>query len=172
MTHDMDVWRVHKHTPNYYAAALRKQKHTWNLKRHEQSGKAADAFLKQHCLVLSYSKDTGEPVVQFLHWKKEIAASLQIPEERGFTFALCNNAAPSMSNNADMAYHGSVACAMAQGQNLMAVIMPQFSYKKGQLYLANRMVEDIFVLRGLTLDSKWAVTFKEKSDTRDARPLM
>ena len=39
-----------------YNNAVSKQKHNWNLKRHEQAGKAADAFLKQHCLVITYGQ--------------------------------------------------------------------------------------------------------------------
>ena len=52
----VDVWRVHKHTCSDYIAAMSKHNHTWNLKRHEQAGKAANAFLKQHCLIITYGK--------------------------------------------------------------------------------------------------------------------
>ena len=51
LIHDRDAWRVHTHTLGNYAASVSKLKHDWNIKRHEQSGKAADAFIKQHCLV-------------------------------------------------------------------------------------------------------------------------
>ena len=56
LIHDRDAWRVHEHTLGNYAASVYKLKHDWNIKRHEQSGKAADAFIKQHCLVpVSYT---------------------------------------------------------------------------------------------------------------------
>ena len=45
LQYDVDAWRVHKQTLSDYGSAVHKQKHTRNLKRHEQSGKAADAFL-------------------------------------------------------------------------------------------------------------------------------
>ena len=61
---------------------------------------------------------------------------------------------------------------MLQGKNLMAVIMPPFAYKNGQLYMASRSVEDIFINRGLQIDHKFAILFKEKSDNRDKRPLV
>ena len=77
--------------------------------------------------------------------------NLQTPEERGYTFALCNLSAPSLSHATDMAFYGSCASCMVQGQNLMAVIMPQFAYKKGQLYIAARAVEDPFINRGLQI---------------------
>ena len=61
---------------------------------------------------------------------------------------------------------------MGNLQNLVAVLLPQFAYKKGQLYLASRSVEDIFLMRGLNIDMKWALPFKSKIDVRDNRPLM
>ena len=110
--------------------------------------------------------------MEFLQWRKSLAANLQIPEERGYTFALCNLSSPSMSQANDLSFYGSCASCMAKGQNLMAVIMPQFAYKKGQLYMVSRSIEDIFINRGLVMDSKWAIVFKQKSDNRDNRSLV
>ena len=101
---DQDVWRVHKYTCSDYNAAVSKQKHNWNLKRHEQAGKAADAILKQHCLVITYGKTPQKAMIEFLDWRKSLAANLQIPEERGYNFALCNLSAPSMSQGNDLAF--------------------------------------------------------------------
>ena len=69
LTYDVDVWKVHKHTCSDCNAAVSNQKHNWNLKRHEQAGKAADAFLKQHCLIITYAKgptkgDDGVPELE------------------------------------------------------------------------------------------------------------
>jgi hypothetical protein len=172
LIHDRDAWRVHRHTLGNYAASVAKLKHDWNIKRHEQSGKAADEFLKQHCLVQVYKKDSTKPVMDFLNWKKSLAARHQIPEERGYTFALLNLSAPSISTTNDMAFFGSCAQTMVQGQNLMAVIMPQFAYKKGQLAMTSRAVEDLFINRGLQMDYKWALVFNQKTDSRDNRSLV
>ena len=47
---------------------------------------------------------------------------------------------------------------MAQGQNLMGVVMPQFAYKKGhQLHHARRKIEELFVDHGLNMDCKRAI---------------
>ena len=56
MNYDVNAWRVHKRTCGDYSAAVNRQKHNWNLERHEQACKAADAFLKQHCLIITYGK--------------------------------------------------------------------------------------------------------------------
>ena len=148
--YDVDAWRVHMKTVSDYAAAVHKQKRAWNLRRHEQSGKAPEAFLKQHCRVLKFDQASNMPVLDFMAWKKELSATLQIPEERGHTFSCLNLAAPSLSPSFDMEFFGSCA--------LMAVIMPQFSYKRGPIYILSRMVKDIFVSRGLAIDSQWAPT--------------
>ena len=142
------------------------------MKRHEQSGKAADAFLKQHCCVLKFDQASTAPVMEFMNWKKELSAKLLISEERGHTFSCLNLAAPSMSTAVDMDFFGACASCMSKGQNLMAVIMPQFSCTKGQLYMQSRMIEDLFVNRGLSIDSKWAIPFKGKTDMKDNRPLV
>ena len=67
LMHDRDAWRVHRHTLGNYAASVSKLKHDWNIKRHEQSGKAADAFLKQHCHVQVYKNETTTLVMDFLN---------------------------------------------------------------------------------------------------------
>ena len=110
----------------------------------------------------------------FVNRKEGIATSLQIPEERMHTFALLNLIAPSTTSSSDYDLYGTLASALASGnlQNLLAVIMPQFAYKKGQLYLASRSVEDIFLMRGLNIDMKWALPFKSKIDQRESCPLM
>ena len=123
LSYDMDLWRVHKHTRSDYSATMFRQKHDRNLKRHEQAGKAADAFLKQHCLVITYDKDPAKAVMDFLNWRKALSANLQIPEERAHTFALCNLSAPSMSQGPDLSFFGACASCMAQGQNLIGVVM-------------------------------------------------
>ena len=54
----------------------------------------------------------------------------------------------------------------------MAVTMPQFAYKKSQLYMASRSIEDLFINRGLQMDYKCAIIFKQKCDNRDQRSMM
>ena len=78
----------------------------------------------------SHGKDTTEAVMEFLGWKKTLAANLQIPEERWHTFALCNMSSPRMSQANYMAFFGACESCMAQGQNPMAVIMLQFAQKQ------------------------------------------
>ena len=84
-------------------------------------------------------------MMEFMNWRKTLAGNLQIPEERGYTFALCNLAAPSMLQSNCLAFYGSCASCMAQGRNLMDVVMPQFAYTNSQLALSSQPVEDNFI---------------------------
>ena len=71
VTYDLDAWMAHLKTCSDYIAAMAKQKHSWNLKRHKQCGMAADALIKQNCLVIVYGKDPYQPVLEFLAFEKE-----------------------------------------------------------------------------------------------------
>ena len=122
--------------------------------------------------MFTYDRDPIPSLMAYMTWKKESTATIQIPDGRGYTFALCNLCSPSISQDIDRSCVGACASVMSQGQNLLAVLMPQFAYKKGQLYMASRAVEDIFIQCGLSMDSKWAIPFKQKSDARGSRPLM
>ena len=93
-------------------------------------------------------------MMEFMNWRKTLAGNLQIPEERGYTFALCNLAAPSMLQSNCLASYGSCASCMAQGQNLMAVVMPQFACTISQLALASQSVEGNFIKCGLQMETR------------------
>lgn len=110
--------------------------------------------------------------MEFLNWRNALSTSLQIPEERGCTFAFCNLTAPIMSQAHDLALFRACASCMAQSQNLMAVIMPQFAHKKGQLYMVSRSIEDLFINRALQMDCKFAIVFKQISDNWNNRSLV
>eukprot|EP00974_Lingulodinium_polyedra_P049359 4743711-Lingulodinium_polyedra.AAC.1 len=68
---------------------------------------------------MAYDKDAAKPVMDFLSWRKGLVSKLQIPEERGYIFALCNLASPCMSQTIDRAFYGAGAPCFKQGQNLM-----------------------------------------------------
>ena len=99
-----------------------------------------------------------------------MSANLQIPQERAHTFAFCNLSAPSMSQGPDLPFFGACASCLAQGQNLTAVILPQLACKKGQLHIQSRKIENIFIDRGLNVECKCAIAFKEKCNNRENRP--
>ena len=50
--------------------------------------------------------------------------------------------------------------------------MPQFTYKKGQLYLAEEAVFTMMSKRSLDFDRKFGLLFQERTDARDSRILV
>ena len=74
-----------------------------------------------------------------------------------------NEIAPSLIPAQHIEFLGLLVPAMVQPklQNYVAVLMPQFVYKKGQLSISTRTVEDLFLLSGLNMDTKWVLRFEE-----------
>ena len=62
--------------------------------------------------------------------------------------------------------------ASAGSKGISAVIMPQFTYKKGQLYLAEEAVFTMMSKRSLDFDRKFGLLFQERTDARDSRILV
>eukprot|EP00969_Alexandrium_andersonii_P079617 3510103-Alexandrium_andersonii.AAC.1 len=57
-------------------------------------------------------------------------------------------------------------------KNIVLVLNPQFCYKRGQLYLSEAMVSTLLSTRAVNFDHKWGLTFVDRSDQRDQRPLL
>ena len=90
------------------------------------------------------------------------------------TWALLNWAAPCLLKKEVMESRGNaltMLCHMS-ARNLGTVIMPQFTYNKGQLHLTEDMCKGLLLSRGLNVENKFALTYKDKTDARDQRPLM
>ena len=171
--YDTDVWRVFKQRCSDYSMAVHMQKHQWNVKRHENSLAAADTFLNQCCFIF-VSKDAISALAEFSKWKKDILGTIQVQETSAHTVAVVNLAAPSLTSANDLEMYSGLTQGLMcghPGNDLCAILMPQFTYKKGQLYIATRMVEDVFINKGLNIDAKFSIPFKEKVDARDSRPL-
>ena len=84
-----------------------------------------------------------------------------------------NWAAPCMINSDELELQISMASwvtAMSPN-NITAIIMPQFCWKKGQLFLAERMITNLLSQQLLNFDTKFGLPFRKKPDARDERPL-
>ena len=54
--------------------------------------------------------------------------------------------------------------------NIVAVLIPAFTYKRGQLWSTEHAHMRMLYDRGLNLDTKFTLMFEEKTDARDGRP--
>ena len=91
------------------------------------------------------------------------------------TIALANWAAPSSINAKHMNMQADFLSGMVkEGEhNIGVLIMPQFTYHKGQLAMLEQTALSMLIQRKLSLDHKFALPFQEASvaDQRDGRPL-
>lgn len=87
---------------------------------------------------------------------------------------LLNWVAPCTLTSADMDLQANMASWIlgANPNNLVLLLMPQFCYKKGQLWIADGLVHKLLGSRPLNMDKKFALQFKERPDSRDTRPLL
>lgn len=55
--------------------------------------------------------------------------------------------------------------------NMGIVVMPEFSYQKGQLWRSEFMALELLSKQNLNVDKTLSIQFKARKDQRDARPL-
>ena len=153
------------------------KKMEWDVGQHKVSEEAAEAFMCKNCLVIvvqdnaQFNQVVNDAFSKFVTLK---CSQFSLQREKLLTFSLTNWVAPCMvSNTLQEAQANAVAMLCYQNPcNLNAVLMPQFCYTKGQLHLTEGMCLSMLTNRGLNIDNKFALFFKEKLDVRDRRPLM
>ena len=55
--------------------------------------------------------------------------------------------------------------------NMGIVVMPEFSYQKGQLWRSEFMALELLSKQNLNVDKTLSIQFKARKDQRDIRPL-
>lgn len=90
------------------------------------------------------------------------------------TIGLLNWVAPASLKNEDFELQANLAATIIQNNpaNIVAMLNPQFTYRRGQLWMTEEMVMKTLGCRPIHLDKKFALTFSSKVDTRDTRPLL
>ena len=63
-------------------------------------------------------------------------------------------------------------CTHSNEKAMGMVMMPTFTYKKGQLWMDDHFCIKSLVQRGCNVDKTWGLFFERKADPRDARPLL
>lgn len=84
-----------------------------------------------------------------------------------------NWVAPSTIKVNTMKMQTNVAsCVVNQSnRNITLALMPEFTYKKGQLWLLEGSTIKQLATANINVDRSFTLNFKEKSDSRDSRPL-
>ena len=92
---------------------------------------------------------------------------------RQVTIGLLNWIAPCTLKSEDIELQANMAAAILANnhRNMIAMLNPQFTYRKGQLWVAEELVMKTMSSRAVNMDKTFAVSFEKRVDTRDARPL-
>eukprot|EP00959_Pyramimonas_sp_CCMP1952_P062273 1301904-Pyramimonas_sp.AAC.1 len=173
MEYDCQVFRVYESKARNYEKAIWSKKQEYNLKRHKLSEKAAKEFMTQYCKIIS--EPTTDAIYKELATKKaEMASKHHINEKDIIVIGVANWTAPTTISSQAFENQANMLSAIAtSGEKSIAVVLnPQFSYKKGQLYLAEKMVNQHLIKRSLDFDKKFGLVFKERTDMRDGRLLI
>ena len=171
--YDCQVFRVYESKARNYEKAIWSKKQEYNLKRHQLSEKAAKEFMTNCCTIVA--EPTTDTIYKELSSKKlEIASKHHINEKDIVVIGVVNWTAPCTisSNTFELQANMINAIATSGEKCIVAVLNPQFSYKKGQLYLAEKMVNQHLIKRSLDFDKKFGLLYKERTDTRDGRLLI
>lgn len=90
------------------------------------------------------------------------------------TVGFLNWVAPCMLKSETLEHQANqVAYLLSSSEtNICPILCPQFSYKKGQLYLSEQMMQKLLSCRQVNFDSKWGLRFENRPDSRDTRPLL
>ena len=169
----MQVWRVFESKCKNHEKAVYGKKQEYNVKRFDLSSKAADEFLTSQCRFLHITT-TDQIYKELSKLRVEMASKHRINEKDIVTIAVANWTAPSTIKAGTLELQANMLNAVAtQGEKgICLVLNPQFSYKKGQLYLAEKMVVNLLSKRSLDFDRKFGLVFKERTDQRDSRSLI
>jgi len=172
MDFDQQAWRVWKSKMSNFEKAMWGKKMQHNVNRHNLSETAANEYIGQWARFCLYDKGE-QAMASYNAFIKEVAARHSISPEHVVPVVVVNWVAPCTQTSAELAFQANFLAAVANDnpKAICPVLYPQFSYKKGQLYMSENMVATLMSDRGLNFDKKFALTFQDKPDQRDNRPL-
>ena len=170
---DCKAWRVFQSKLANYEKAVYSKKLAWNLQRHTHSMKAAEDYLRNNCRIIHYSRPDSV-LGDFQQFCKDILIKHHIAHDNLILIGIVNWVAPCAISAPELELHANMIAMIAghSPKNIVAILNPQFCYKKGQLYLSELMISNLLSERALNFDHKWGLTFIQKVDARDTRPLL
>ena len=111
---------------------------------------------------------------EYAQLQRDIAAKHHIDAKDIVSIVVVNWVAPCTikSEMLDLQANCIATVASLTDKCIIPILFPQFSYKRGQLYLSDRMIMDMLAQRGLNFDHKFGLLFSDRPDSRDTRCLI
>lgn len=171
LEYDCAAWHIYKEKVEKWEHRLRAKCLEWNTRRHEQALIAVKEFWKAHVVIVPPSDHARVPS-EFNELKHGMKRQHQINDFMDIAFV--NWVSPCMIRSEHLEHQATwISQVLSANPNSIApILFPQFSYKKGQLYLSERLVVDLLSRRAINFDTKWAIIFSSRPDARDGRPLL
>ena len=172
LSFDRTVVRQFLQSISNFENATYAKKLEWELGQYRLSEEAASAFQTKFCSFVMYEK-TQDVFDKYQALLKHAKTAFSVSSEKIAVWVFLNWVAPSMLSSEDLDVQSNLMSMIMSGndKSMGLVMMPQFTYKKGQLFLVENMVRQMLSSRMLNFDTKFALNFKEKRDLRDGRPL-
>ena len=173
LEYDEQVFKVHMAKLDNAMKSIYSAKQEWNLKCFRQSQQAAEEWMegKVHVKVVGDTDSSAAAHHKLVH---HMMQKYGVPHEQVLTIGIVNWVAPSTIHNDQLELQASIVSLLTNGSvsNIVPILFPQFSYKKGQLYIVEQMVFNMLAHRAVNVDAKFGLVFEEKPDQRDARRLI
>ena len=173
LSFDCSVVRQLFQTMSNYETAQYTKKLEWNLGQYKLSEEAANAFMIKYCKFVVYEK-TQDVFDMYQALLKHVKTTFNVSSEKIAVWSLLNWVAPSILSSQDLDVQSSLLSMImsANDKSMGLVMMPQFTYKKGQLFMVENMVRQLLSSRALNFDTKFALNFKEKRPARRQTTLL
>ena len=170
---DVTAWRVFQGKLASYSKARAAKKQEWNYKRHKFSREAASEYVKTK-ITIQQCQNQDSIVNVYNNVVAEFSQKHNIPRDNILTMGIVNWVAPSMIHHEHFEMQANIISMLCNGHvhNIMPILMPQFSYKRGQLYIADEMVNKVLSAREINVDAKFGLVFEGRPDARDSRRLI
>jgi len=170
----LQALRVAKSKLLTYESAVYHQRLTYRVAAHEQCLQAAKSFMTSHTKII-LNEGSGEQVIrQFNTFYADIHSRGKLDESSSAVLGFLNWVSQtSIKVAARTAQALLMSCVIsASPRNTGLVLMPLFTYKKGQLWMLEQAATKTLATSSMNVDRSFVLHFGTRVDARDTRPLI
>ena len=134
------------------------------VQQHETSTQAAGYFMQNFVKVIT-AENADHMLREYQLHRQGVISRLRLEESSCASFVFVNWLAPSTLKSACQSSQTQFAahCILSSEANSGAVLMPIFTYKKGQLWMLETATLRSLAMTGLNVDHAWHLCFGKKA---------
>ena len=145
----------------------------WRLENHNKAHQNTLAFMDTCVKLTTWEATIDDQLRNLVAYKRDLGRRLGCQASDITCACIMNAIAPSMIYQKNMEKMIQVI-SWALGdhsQSIAIVLMPQFAYQRGKVYVAEKELLEQLMKTGENIDLTWSVLFKDPCDIRDQRPM-